>query len=85
MLGRRRTCFASQSLSFSPLVVGCDVDRAAKADRQVDSRTNEGEDKVVADTGVDLPALLHLLHPVRHEPGNDEKHAHPDEELDVED
>ncbi len=54
------------SLSFSPLVVGRDVDCAAKANRQVDSRTNEGEDEVIADTGVDLPALRDLLRSVHH-------------------
>jgi len=58
--------FASPFVRSLPLVVGGDVDRAANTDRQVDSRTSEGEDEVVANAGVDIPALLDLFHPARH-------------------
>ena len=61
-----------------------DVHQAASADAKVDSRANEGEAEVVADTAVQLPALLDLLHPEHQQPAHDAEHADPDEELDPE-
>ena len=47
------------------------------------NRTEGGEAKVITDTAVQLPALLDLLHPEHQQPGHDEEHADPDDELDV--
>ena len=61
-----------------------DEESAADAQAQVDGCANEGEAEVVADTAVQLPAFLDLLHPEHQQPSHDEEHADPDQELDVE-
>ena len=44
---------------------------------------NKGGLNVESEPGVRLPALLELLRPEDQQPGHDDKHADPDEELDV--
>ena len=58
-----------------------EVERAADSKAQVDNRGKDGKAEVVADTDVNLPALPYLVHPVRHQPGDDDQHADSDEEL----
>lgn len=56
--------------SLSPVVD--DMNRAGHADAQVDSRANQGQAEVVANSSVNLPALLDFLHPEQKQPGYDE-------------
>lgn len=58
-----------------------DANRAADAKTKVDSCANDGEAKVVPDKAVTPPALLDLLPPEQQQPGHDEEHADPGEEL----
>ena len=72
------------TLIHSHVFVRLIVHRAANADAEVDGCPNEGEHGVEADAGVYLPTGFDLRHPEEQEPGDDDEHADPHQELDTE-
>ena len=60
-----------------------EVDQSTNADAQVGGYAHKGESKVEADAGVNLPALLDLRHSENQQPGHDDEHADPNEELHI--
>ena len=64
-------------------MLGLNVYRATNTNAQVDGRPNEGEHEVEAYTGIYLPASLDLVHPEQQQPGHDDEHSHPHQELDA--
>ena len=57
---------------------------AANADAQVDGCPNESEHEVIADACVYRPGNFDLFRPKEQQPGHDDEHEDPDEELDGE-
>ena len=73
-------CLICDALNSLLSIVGHEG-RSTDAKGQVDGRAEGGQAKVIPDAAVQLPTLLGLRHPEQQQPGHDEKHADPDDEL----